>query len=102
MQQQYHQFIETGEAEAAEVPPKTGSDSSKATPSQSNEVPERSDSDLRSELLASPEKEVTTRFTVDIPKSLNRRLEQLSLDSERPKTELIRRILRHTLDELGY
>lgn len=60
-------------------------------------------SDLRQELLGeATDSEATIRFTVDLPKSLHRRLQQLSLDSQKPKTELVRIMVRRMLDELEY
>lgn len=47
-------------------------------------------------------KESRIRFTVDIPESLNRRLAQLSVDTGKPKTELVRTILVRALNSLGY
>ncbi|WP_144054232.1 hypothetical protein [Pleurocapsa sp. PCC 7319] len=48
------------------------------------------------------EKESSIRFTVDIPKSLNKRLSQLSVDTGKPKTELVRTIIHKALDSLDY
>lgn len=65
--------------------------------------PPTSASGLRDELLGeSTESEATVRFTVDLPKSLHRRLQQLSLDSHKPKTELVRIMVRRILDDLKY
>ena len=48
------------------------------------------------------EKESSIRFTVDVPKSLNKRLSQLSVDTGKPKTELVRTILSKALSSLDY
>ena len=47
-------------------------------------------------------KESSIRFTVDIPESLNKRLSQLSVDTGKPKTELVRTILDRALTSLEY
>ncbi len=47
-------------------------------------------------------KESSIRFTVDIPESLNKRLSQLSVDTGKPKTELVRTILNQALNSLDY
>ena len=47
-------------------------------------------------------KESSIRFTVDIPESLNKRLAQLSVDTGKPKTELVRTILDRALNSLDY
>ena len=47
-------------------------------------------------------KESSIRFTVDIPESLNKRLSQLSVDTGKPKTELVRTILNQALTSLDY
>lgn len=47
-------------------------------------------------------KESSIRFTVDIPESLNKRLAQLSMDTGKPKTELVRTILDRALNSLDY
>lgn len=47
-------------------------------------------------------KESSIRFTVDIPESLNKRLAQLSVDTGKPKTELVRTILDRALSSLDY
>ena len=58
---------------------------------------------LKQELFGSvSSKESNIRFTVDIPSSLHRRLNQLSLDAEKPKTELVRIMIRQALDSLNY
>ena len=46
-------------------------------------------------------KESSIRFTVDIPESLNKRLAQLSVDTGKPKTELVRTILDRALNSLN-
>jgi len=61
------------------------------------------DGDLREELLGERlADESRVRLTVDLPRSLHRRLNQLALDSGKPKTELVRIILRRTLDYIDY
>lgn len=47
-------------------------------------------------------KESSIRFTVDVPISLNKRLSQLSVDTGKPKTELVRTILDRALTSLEY
>ena len=47
-------------------------------------------------------KESSIRFTVDIPESLNKRLSRLSIDTGKPKTELVRTILNQALNSLDY
>ncbi|MGK7907523.1 MAG: hypothetical protein AB4040_09885 [Synechococcus sp.] len=86
-------FISTGQIE----------DSSSQASSKKTEVAQVPSSSLRSELLGeSQASEATIRFTVDLPRSLHKRLEHLSLDSGKPKTELARTILKRALDEIGY
>ena len=58
---------------------------------------------LKQELFGNPKaKESSIRFTVDIPESLNKRLSQLSIDTGKPKTELVRTILDRALNSLDY
>lgn len=58
---------------------------------------------LRHELLGEDQHmEATIRFTVDLPRSLHRRLDQLSIDSGKPKTELARIMIRRILEEISY
>lgn len=86
-------FIETGQVEPS-TPPGTPQDQ------QSNAPPADS---LRCELLG--EEQVTEpniRFTVDLPRSLHRRLDQLSTDSGKPKTELVRIMIRRALENIDY
>ena len=60
-------------------------------------------SNLKQELFGGrPAKESSIRFTVDIPESLNKRLAQLSVDTGKPKTELVRTILDRALNSLDY
>lgn len=40
-----------------------------------------------------PQEEGRVRFTVDLPKSLHRRLKQRALDADQPMTELVRHAL---------
>lgn len=81
-------FIETGQIDSTSAEPK--SDQPKS-------------SSLRQELLGEEkEAEPTVRFTVDIPRSLHRRLDQLSIDSGKPKTELVRIMIRSALDDIAY
>ena len=58
---------------------------------------------LKQELFGARQaKESSIRFTVDIPESLNKRLSQLSVDTGKPKTELVRTILNQALNSLDY
>lgn len=83
------QFLETGQVEPS--PPIQKQESTTTKPS------------LKAEILGDKhEAEPSIRFTVDIPRSLNKRLVNLSQDSQKPKTELARTILARALDELGY
>ncbi len=87
-------FIETGQIES--------SPAIAPTTANTEELPSTGGS-LRSELLG--EEKVTepnTRFTVDLPRSLHRRLDQLSIDSGKPKTELVRIMIRRALDDIAY
>ena len=60
-------------------------------------------SNLKQELFGDRKsKESSIRFTVDIPESLNKRLSQLSVDTGKPKTELVRTILDRALTSLEY
>ena len=60
-------------------------------------------SKLKKELFGEREmKESSVRFTVDIPASLHKRLNQLSVDTGKPKTELVRTILKQALNSLDY
>lgn len=60
-------------------------------------------SNLKQELFGDrARKESSIRFTVDIPESLNKRLAQLSVDTGKPKTELVRTILNRALNSLDY
>ena len=60
-------------------------------------------SNLKQELFGDRRsKESSIRFTVDIPESLNKRLAQLSVDTGKPKTELVRTILDRALNSLDY
>lgn len=91
------QFLETGDTQA----PKP--ESPEPDPVSPPPAPSKLGSTLRSEILGDPtEAEASIRFTVDIPRSLHKRLEQLSIDSGKPKTELTRIILRRALEEMGY
>ena len=58
---------------------------------------------LKQELFGDRQtKESSIRFTVDIPESLNKRLAQLSVDTSKPKTELVRTILDRALNSINY
>ena len=58
---------------------------------------------LKQELFGDRQKkESSIRFTVDIPSSLNKRLSQLSVDTGKPKTELVRTIIDKALNSLDY
>lgn len=69
----------------------------------STEISERIGANLKQELFGDRKsKESSIRFTVDIPESLNKRLAQLSVDTGKPKTELVRTILDRALSSLDY
>lgn len=81
-------FIETGQIDTSSTEPQS--------------VQPKSNS-LRKELLGEEkEAEPSVRFTVDLPRSLHRRLDQLSIDSGKPKTELVRIMIRRALDDINY
>ena len=67
------------------------------------EISDRIGANLKQELFGDRKsKESSIRFTVDIPESLNKRLAQLSVDTGKPKTELVRTILNQALNSLDY
>lgn len=67
------------------------------------EISDRIGANLKQELFGDRKsKESSIRFTVDIPESLNKRLAQLSVDTGKPKTELVRTILNQALSSLDY
>ena len=69
----------------------------------STEISDRIGANLKQELFGDRKsKESSIRFTVDIPESLNKRLAQLSIDTGKPKTELVRTILNQALSSLDY
>ncbi|MEO1670093.1 MAG: hypothetical protein AAFR77_04775 [Cyanobacteria bacterium J06631_2] len=69
----------------------------------STEISDRIGANLKQELFGDRKsKESSIRFTVDIPESLNKRLAQLSVDTGKPKTELVRTILDRALTSLDY
>ena len=69
----------------------------------SNQISNDIGSHLKKELFGDREvKESSVRFTVDIPASLHKRLNQLSVDTGKPKTELVRTILDRALNSLDY
>ena len=69
----------------------------------STEISDRIGANLKQELFGDRKsKESSIRFTVDIPESLNKRLAQLSVDTGKPKTELVRTILDRALSSLDY
>ena len=69
----------------------------------STEISDRIGANLKQELFGDRKsKESSIRFTVDIPESLNKRLAQLSVDTGKPKTELVRTILERALSSLDY
>ena len=77
----------------------TGKDDELEKPSSSSTLGKN----LKQELFGSvSSKESNIRFTVDLPSSLHRRLNQLSLDAGKPKTELVRIMIRQALDSLDY
>jgi hypothetical protein len=57
---------------------------------------------LKEQLLGGQDPEPRIRFTVDLDRSVHRRLDQLSLDAGKPKTEIIRAIIERALEELDY
>lgn len=68
-----------------------------------NQISNDIGSNLKRELFGDrARKESSIRFTVDIPESLNKRLAQLSVDTGKPKTELVRTILDKALNSLNY
>lgn len=77
--------------------------STSASTSASTEIAADIGVNLKQELFGDrTEKESSIRFTVDVPKSLNKRLSQLSVDTGKPKTELVRTILSKALSSLDY
>ena len=69
----------------------------------STEISDDIGANLKQELFGDRKsKESSIRFTVDIPESLNKRLAQLSVDTGKPKTELVRTILDRALSSLDY
>ena len=67
------------------------------------EISDRIGANLKQELFGDRKaKESSIRFTVDIPESLNKRLAQLSVDTGKPKTELVRTIIDRALSSLDY
>ena len=86
----------------------TGDDVSNEAPQQANqqaitEISNDIGANLKQELFGDRKaKESSIRFTVDIPESLNKRLAQLSVDTGKPKTELVRTILDRALTSLEY
>ena len=69
----------------------------------STEIADRLGANLKQELFGDRKaKESSIRFTVDIPESLNKRLAQLSVDTGKPKTELVRTIIDRALSSLDY
>lgn len=48
-----------------------------------------------------PEPEAHVRFTVDLPRSLHKRLKLAAVDREKPMTDLARQALGEWLDSLG-
>lgn len=71
--------------------------------SASNQIAAEIGRNLKQELFGErKEREASIRFTVDIPESLNERLQKLSQDTKKPKTELVRTILSQALNALDY
>jgi len=69
----------------------------------STEISAAIGANLKEELFGDRQvKESSIRFTVDVPHSLNKRLSQLSVDTGKPKTELVRTILNQALSSLDY
>lgn len=74
-----------------------------ASQQASNDITANLGNNLKQELFSDREvKESSVRFTVDIPASLHKRLNQLGLDTGKPKTELVRTILDRALTSLDY
>jgi hypothetical protein len=98
------QFIQTGQVEFSP----TGSQAASSNTVPNTETPSASSPDpsansLRQELLGDDQAtESSVRFTVDIPRSLHRRLDQLSIDSGKPKTALVRIMIRRALESIDY
>ena len=66
----------------------------------STEISDRIGANLKQELFGDRKsKESSIRFTVDIPESLNKRLAQLSVDTSKPKTELVRTIIESSIKQ---
>jgi hypothetical protein len=87
------QFMETGYVEENQP------EAEKVTNNPNSE----NHSSLKSELLGElVEAEPTVRFTVDIPKSLHKRLSQLSTDTSKPRTEIVRIMILRALEDIGY
>ncbi len=86
----------------------SGDDINNEAPQQANteaitEISNDIGANLKQELFGDrTRKESSIRFTVDIPESLNKRLSQLSVDTGKPKTELVRTILNQALNSLDY
>ena len=93
------QFI-TGDDINAEAPQQANTEVNQQAINQiSNDI----GSNLKQELFGDrARKESSIRFTVDVPMSLNKRLSQLSVDTGKPKTELVRTILDRALTSLEY
>ena len=69
----------------------------------STEISDEIGANLKKELFGDRKsKESSIRFTVDIPESLNKRLALLSVDTGKPKTELVRTIINQALSSLNY
>jgi len=52
-----------------------------------------------SRLMATPEKEATVRITVDLPKSMHRKLSMLSARTGKKKAEIVRMLLDNVLND---
>ena len=77
--------------------------SQQASQQASNNITANLGNNLKQELFGDDEiKESSVRFTVDIPASLHKRLNQLGVDTGKPKTELVRTILDRALNSLNY
>jgi len=89
MSEAARQFIRTGQVHPS------------SPPSASSDQP--TSNSLGQELLGDEQAtESSVRFTVDLPRSLHRRLDQLSTDSGKPKTELVRIMIRRALENIDY
>ena len=98
-----HGFEATESEGLASQPNPVSSSSQQANTEAIAEISNDIGKNLKQELFGDRRaKESSIRFTVDIPESLNKRLAQLSVDTGKPKTELVRTILDRALTSLEY